>query len=34
MCAGKAADIAERGKDRYRRTLGYVTCAGVDANTE
>jgi endonuclease YncB( thermonuclease family) len=26
--------LAERGKDRYGRTLGRVTCAGVDANAE
>ena len=34
MCAGKAPDVAERGKDRYGRTLGRVTCAGADANGE
>src|SRR2546426_11259889 len=34
ICAGKVADVAERGKDRYRRTLGRVTCAGTDANAE
>ena len=34
MCAGKDARIAEQGKDRYGRTLGRVTCAGVDANAE
>jgi endonuclease YncB( thermonuclease family) len=34
MCAGKDARIAWREKDRYGRTLGRVSCAGVDANTE
>ena len=34
MCAGKDARIAEQGKDRYGRTLGRVSCAGVDANAE
>ena len=34
MCAGKAANVDDHGKDRYGRTLGHVTCAGVDANAE
>jgi endonuclease YncB( thermonuclease family) len=34
MCAGKDAHVNDRGKDRYGRTLGGVTCAGVDANSE
>jgi endonuclease YncB( thermonuclease family) len=34
MCAGKTAHVADRGKDRYGRTLGHVSCAGVDANAE
>jgi endonuclease YncB( thermonuclease family) len=34
MCAAKDAQVNERGKDRYGRTIGRVTCAGVDANTE
>jgi endonuclease YncB( thermonuclease family) len=34
MGAGKDARIAEQGKDRYERTLGRVSCAGVDANAE
>ena len=34
MCAGKTAEVADRGKDRYGRTIGGVTCAGVDANSE
>jgi endonuclease YncB( thermonuclease family) len=32
--AGKDARIAEKGKDRYSRTLGRAYCAGVDANAE
>lgn len=34
MCAGKKARVDDRGLDRYGRTLGQVTCAGVDANAE
>jgi endonuclease YncB( thermonuclease family) len=34
LCAGKSANVADLGKDRYRRTIGRVTCAGVDANSE
>jgi len=34
MCAGRVAQVADRGKDRYRRTLGQVNCGGLDANTE
>lgn len=34
MCAGLTATIAEQGRDRYGRTLGRVSCAGMDANTE
>ena len=34
MCAGKFAEVAERGKDRYGRTLGRVSCASVDANAD
>ena len=34
LCAAKSAHVAERGKDRYGRTLGIVTCAGIDANSE
>jgi endonuclease YncB( thermonuclease family) len=30
----KQAFIQERGKDRYGRTIGGVTCGGLDANTE
>lgn len=34
LCAAKDARVADRGKDRYGRTIGRVTCAGVDANSE
>jgi endonuclease YncB( thermonuclease family) len=34
LCASKDARVAERGKDRYRRTIGIVTCAGMEANSE
>ncbi len=34
MCAGKDAQVIDRGKDRYERTIGRVICAGVDANAE
>jgi endonuclease YncB( thermonuclease family) len=34
ICGGRQAQVDDRGKDRYGRTLGQVTCAGVDANTE
>jgi endonuclease YncB( thermonuclease family) len=34
LCAAKDAYVAERGKDRYGRTIGVVTCAAVEANSE
>ena len=34
LCFGKAAELADKGKDRYGRTLARVTCDGVDANAE
>lgn len=34
MRGGKTAQVDARGKDHYGRTLGQVTCAGVDANAE
>ena len=34
MCFGKTAELANKGKDRYGRTLARVTCDGVDANAE
>lgn len=32
LCAGLLANVRERGRDRYGRALGRVSCAGVDAN--
>jgi endonuclease YncB( thermonuclease family) len=34
MCFGKIASVDVRGQDRYKRTIGQVTCAGTDANAE
>jgi endonuclease YncB( thermonuclease family) len=34
LCAAKNAHVAERGKDRYGRTIGVVICAAVEANSE
>jgi endonuclease YncB( thermonuclease family) len=34
LCAAKAAEVIERGTDRYGRTIGRVTCAGIEANSE
>jgi endonuclease YncB( thermonuclease family) len=34
ICGGKDAQVGDRGKDRFGRTLGQVNCAGVDANAE
>ena len=34
LCLHKTATIQEQGRDRYRRTIGRVTCAGEDANRE
>ena len=34
LCFGKTATLEVRGRDRYRRTLAQVTCAGKDANAE
>ncbi len=34
MCFGKIATLADKGKDRYGRTLARVTCADIDANAE
>ena len=34
MCFGNAATLADKGRDRYGRTLARVTCDGVDANAE
>ena len=34
LCARKDAQVVERGKDVYGHTLGVVTCATVEANSE
>lgn len=34
ICAGHEVRVQEQGRDRYKRTLGRVTCGGVDANAE
>lgn len=34
MCAGAMANVEARGRDRYGRTLGRVTCGQFDANAE
>ena len=34
ICFGKQAVVDSGGTDKYGRTLGLVTCAGVDANAE
>jgi len=34
ICAAKEARVEEKGKDRFGRLIGAVTCAGVDANAE
>lgn len=34
LCAAKTATVHETGKDRYGRTLGWVTCDNLDASSE
>jgi endonuclease YncB( thermonuclease family) len=34
LCLFKNATVETKGEDRYGRTLGSVTCAGVQANSE
>ncbi len=34
MCFEKTATLADKGKDRYGRTLARVACDGIDANAE
>lgn len=34
LCFGKQAEIIPQVKDRYKRTVARVRCAGVDANAE
>jgi endonuclease YncB( thermonuclease family) len=34
LCGAKQALVTRRGKDRYGRTIGRVSCAGIDAGDE
>ena len=34
LCAGKTAQVEDRGLDGDGRTLGWVMCAGINANGE
>lgn len=34
LCFGKIAAIEVGGRDRYKRAIAQVTCAGTDANAE
>ena len=34
LCFGKLAALDVRGRDRYRRSIAQVTCAGTNANLE
>ena len=34
LCAGKTAQVEDRGRDADGRSLGWVTCAGINANGE
>ena len=34
ICAAREARVEDRGKDRYGRTIGRVSCTGIDANSE
>ncbi|MFZ1908135.1 MAG: thermonuclease family protein, partial [Burkholderiales bacterium] len=34
LCAGKTAQVEERGRDGEERALGWVMCAGINANGE
>jgi endonuclease YncB( thermonuclease family) len=34
ICYKKSVVVVEKGKDKYRRTLGRLTCDGIDANAE
>ncbi|HKQ28144.1 MAG TPA: thermonuclease family protein [Burkholderiales bacterium] len=34
LCAAKSVRVIERGLDRYGRTVGWIICDGVDANSE
>ena len=34
LCYGRDAAIEDGGRDRYGRTIGRVSCAGIDASAE
>jgi endonuclease YncB( thermonuclease family) len=34
LCAAKTARVIDKGMDRYGRTIGWIACDGVDANSE
>lgn len=34
LCFDRTATLADKGKDRYGRTLAQVYCDGIDANAE
>ena len=34
LCATRTARVIERGTDRYGRTVGWIACDGVEANSE
>jgi endonuclease YncB( thermonuclease family) len=34
LCAAKTAIVVSSGKDTYGRTLGWVLCDGIEANSE
>jgi endonuclease YncB( thermonuclease family) len=34
LCAAKTARVQDTGLDRYGRTVGWIVCDGVDANSE
>lgn len=34
LCYGRDAVIEHKGRDRYSRIIGRVTCSGIDANAE
>jgi endonuclease YncB( thermonuclease family) len=34
LCAAKTARVIDKGMDRYGRSIGWIVCDGVDANSE
>jgi endonuclease YncB( thermonuclease family) len=32
LCFGKQAEVIEKGRDRYQRTIGQLSCNGIDAS--